>query len=83
MSDSHSEAEGGGNAPKAGCQPPLKTKKKKKKKNTAGGDNAPNSGATRNKSEEGEEKKSLLPWPSNTRGKDSGRLLTGVLYNNG
>jgi len=32
MSDSHSEAEGGGNAPIAGCQPPVKTKKKKKKK---------------------------------------------------
>jgi len=30
MSDSHSGAEGGGNAPKAGCQPPLNTKKKKK-----------------------------------------------------
>jgi len=29
MSDSHSGAEGGGNAPKACCQPPLKTKKKK------------------------------------------------------
>jgi len=31
MSDSHSRAEGGGNAPKAGCQPPLKTKKKRSK----------------------------------------------------